>query len=221
MKKKGHLRSYVKRSGRLTDSQKKYLEKKGEDINFFKSEKILNSKKLFNNSNPCILDIGFGDGKLLTSIALNFPELNFLGIEVYDSGIGNILKQISKNKLKNVKISNCDAIDFLGNYIPDDSLHGISLFYPDPWPKKKHHKRRIINSNFLNLAGKKIKKNGFLKIATDWVDYADNIIELLSNDHNFEKESNRDIFKNRILTKFEKRGILLGHRISEFCYKLK
>ena len=221
MKQQSRLKSYVKRSGRLTNSQKKILKKKEYDINFFNSNKILSCQELFNNTNPCILDIGFGDGKLLTNIAKNFQHLNFIGIEVYDAGIGNILKQISENKLNNLKISNCDAIDFLENHITDKSLYGISLFYPDPWPKKKHHKRRIIDESFLNLVSKKINKDGFLKIVTDWSNYADDIIELLGENYNFEKENDRYLFKNRILTKFEKRGILLGHRITELCYKVK
>ena len=218
---KSRLKSYVKRSGRLSNFQKKFLEKKQNNINFFDADKIVNSQDLFNNSNPCILDIGFGDGKLLTNISKNFRDLNFIGIEVYDAGIGNILKQISESKLNNLKVSNCDAIEFLDNYVIDNSLYGISLFYPDPWPKKKHHKRRIINESFLNLVSKKINKNGFLKIVTDWSNYADDIIELLSVNCNFEKENDRYLFKNRILTKFEKRGILLGHRITELCYKIK
>ena len=215
------LKSYVKRSGRLTNSQKKILEKKEYNINFFNSNKILSCQELFNNCNPCILDIGFGDGKLLTDIAKKFQDLNFIGLEVYDAGVGNILKQISENKLNNLKISNCDAIEFLENYITDKSLYGISLFYPDPWPKKKHHKRRIIDESFLNLVSKKINKGGFLKIVTDWSNYADHIIELLDENYNFAKENDRYLFKNRILTKFEKRGILLGHRITELCYKVK
>lgn len=221
MKQQSRLKSYVKRSGRLTNSQKKFLEKKEYDINFFNSNKMLSCQELFNNSNPCILDIGFGDGKLLTNIAKNFQNLNFIGIEVYDAGIGNILKQITENKLNNLKISSCDAIEFLENHITDKSLYGISLFYPDPWPKKKHHKRRIIDESFLNLVSKKINEGGFLKIATDWSNYADDIIELIGENYNFEKENDRYLFKNRILTKFEKRGILLGHRITELCYKVK
>ena len=221
MRQQNRLKSYVKRSGRLTNSQKKFLEKKEYDINFFNSNKILSYQELFNNTNPCILDIGFGDGKLLTNIAKNFQNLNFIGIEVYDAGVGNIFTQITENKLNNLKILSCDAIEFLENNVTDKSLYGISLFYPDPWPKKKHHKRRIIDKSFLNLVSKKINKGGFLKIATDWSNYADDIIELIGENYNFEKENDRYLFKNRILTKFEKRGILLGHRITELCYKVK
>lgn len=163
-----HLKSYVRRNGRLTNTQKLFFESKESNINFFNIDKVLDFKKLFNNSNPCVLDIGFGDGKLLTSIAKKFPTINFIGIEVYESGVGNILKQISEDELDNLKISSDDAVVILNNFIQDNSLFGVSLFFPDPWPKKKHHKRRIINSNFLDLIRKKIQKNGFVKIATDW-----------------------------------------------------
>ena len=221
IKQKKQINSFVKRSGRLTNAQKKILNSKDNNNNFFLGEKDLNFKELFNNNNKCILDIGFGDGKLLVSTAKKFPEINFIGIEVYDSGIGNILKQISEEKLENIKVSNTDAIIFLESYVESNSLHGISLFFPDPWPKKKHFKRRIINEYFLELISEKIIKNGFVTIATDWCDYSDNIIEIFDKNSNFEKINGIYLFKNRCLTKFEKRGISLGHRISELSYILK
>ena len=221
IKQKKQINSFVKRSGRLTNAQKKILNSKDNNNNFFLGEKDLNFKELFNNNNKCILDIGFGDGKLLVSTAKKFPEINFIGIEVYDSGIGNILKQISEEKLENIKVSNTDAIIFLESYVESNCLHGITLFFPDPWPKKKHFKRRIINEYFLELISEKIIKNGFVTIATDWCDYSDNIIEIFDKNSNFEKINGIYLFKNRCLTKFEKRGISLGHRISELSYILK
>ena len=221
IKQKKQINSFVKRSGRLTNAQKKNLNSKNDNNNFFLGEKNLNFKKLFNNNNKCILDIGFGDGKLLVSTAKKFPDINFIGIEVYDSGIGNILKQISEEKLENIKVSNTDAIIFLESYVENNCLHGITLFFPDPWPKKKHFKRRIINEYFLELISEKIIKNGFVTIATDWCNYSENIIEIFDKNSNFEKINGIYLFKNRCLTKFEKRGILLGHRISELSYILK
>lgn len=216
-----HIKSFVKRSGRLTNSQKTYLKNKEKDLNFFSAERVLDYKEFFNNCNPCVLDIGFGDGKLLTSIAKKFPELNFIGIEVYESGVGNILKQISKEELTNIKVSCHDAVIFLENFIADNSLYGLSLFFPDPWPKKKHYKRRIINEDFLNLANRKIAKNGFIKIATDWSNYSDHIIKIFDQNTNFEKINDIYLYKKRCLTKFEKRGISLGHKITELSYKVK
>lgn len=220
-KQENHIKSFVKRSGRLTNSQRIFLNNKNNDKNFFSANEILDFKNLFENNNKCILDIGFGDGKLLISLAKKFPELNFIGLEVYESGIGNILKQISKENLENIKISCADAIIFLRNYVENNSLYGISLFFPDPWPKKKHYKRRIIDESFINLISKKICKGGFAKVATDWSNYSDYILEIFEKNNNFERTNNIKIFKNRCLTKFEKRGIKLGHRISELSYKLK
>ncbi len=220
-KEENHIKSFVKRSGRLTNSQRIFLNNKHNDANFFSANEILDFKNLFKNNNKCILDIGFGDGKLLISLAKKFPELNFIGLEVYESGIGNILKQISKENLENIKISCADAIIFLRNYVDNNSLYGISLFSPDPWPKKKHYKRRIIDESFINLISKKIYKGGFTKVATDWSNYSDYILEIFEKNNKFERTNDIKIFKNRCLTKFEKRGIKLGHRISELSYKLK
>tara|TARA_Y100000992_G_scaffold143087_1_gene94963 strand:+ start:941 stop:1609 length:669 start_codon:yes stop_codon:yes gene_type:complete len=217
----GHIKSFVKRSGRLTQSQKIFLNNKNNNINFFFPNEIVNLEKLFKNNKNCILDIGFGDGKLLTSLAKKFPELNFIGLEVYESGIGNILKQISSDNLTNIKICCSDAITFLNNYTENNSFYGITLFFPDPWPKKKHYKRRIINKNFVNLISRKISANGFIKVVTDWSNYSDNIEEVFSANDKFERVGDIYIFKNRCLTKFEKKGISLGHRITEFTYKLK
>ena len=151
------------------------------------------------------LDIGFGDGELLINVAKKFPKINFLGIEVYQSGIGHILKQISYNQLNNLKVSNFDAVEFLNNYIKSKSLYGISLFFPDPWPKKKHYKRRIINADFIDLINRKIEKGGLIKIATDWSNYGNDIIELFNKNSSFEKVNDIFLYKNRCLTKFEKK----------------
>jgi len=221
MKPQKSIKSFVKRNKRLTSSQKKFLDSKNENINFCNVQEILNYQHIFKNNNPCIMDIGFGDGKLLINTAKENPEINFIGVEVYQSGIGRILKQIAKEKLNNLIILNHDAVDLLENYIKNESLHGISLFFPDPWPKKKHHKRRIININFINLISYKLKKRGFIKIATDWSNYNRSIIDLFNQKDNFEKINDISIYKFRPLTKFEKKGMLLGHTISEISYILK
>ena len=218
---KKNINSFVKRSGRLTNAQRKILNEKNSNNNFFSSQKNLNFRELFKNNNKCILDIGFGDGKLLVDTAKKFPEINFIGLEVYDSGIGNILKQISEEKLENIKVSSADAIIFLEKFVESNYLHGITLFFPDPWPKKKHFKRRIINKYFVELISEKIIKSGFVTIATDWCNYSENIIKVFDKNNNFEKTNDIYLFRNRCLTKFEKRGILLGHRISELSYILK
>ena len=215
------IKSYVKRNKRLTPSQKKILDNKNDNSSFYNATEVLNFHQIFNNKNPCILDIGFGDGKLLTSIAKENPNINFIGVEVYQAGIGKILKQISKDKISNLIIFNHDAVDLLENFIKNNSLFGISLFFPDPWPKKKHHKRRIINKNFIALISCKLKNKGFITVATDWSDYSKSIIDLFNQEDDFEKTNGIPLYQFRSCTKFEKRGILLGHLISEISYILK
>ncbi len=218
---KSYIKSYVKRNGRLTATQKEYLKNINNNKNYTKiSVKKINFQNLFNNTNQCILDIGFGDGMLLINIANKYPNINFIGIEVYEQGIVNILKQIDKYKLSNLRIINNDAILVLQDFIKNKTLYGVSLFFPDPWPKKKHNKRRIINNDFLNLISKKIIKKGFIKIVTDWTNYADNIISLFNNNNKYLKISDIYIYKERDLTKFEKKGMSCDHKITNLCYEL-
>ena len=221
MRNEEHIKSFVKRSGRVTNSQRYFLKNKKNNHNFFTPTETINLYKLFNNKNPCVLDIGFGDGKLLSNIANINVSINFIGLEVYESGIGNILKQIENSNLDNLKVSNIDAVSFLKNYVQNNSFYGISLFFPDPWPKKRHYKRRIINDSFLETMLMKIKKNGFVKIVTDWENYGERIIKLLDKNKKFEKIQDISIYEGRILTKFEKRGISQGNRIIDLTYKVK
>ena len=221
MRNEEHIKSFVKRSGRITNVQRYFLKNKKNNHNFFTQTETINLHKLFNNKNPCVLDIGFGDGKLLSNIANINTNINFIGLEVYESGIGNILKQIENSNVNNLKVSNIDAVSFLNKYVQNNSFYGIYLFFPDPWPKKRHYKRRIINANFLEGMLMKIKKNGFVKIVTDWENYGERIIELLDENKKFEKIQDISIYKERILTKFEKRGISQGNRIIDLTYKVK
>jgi len=214
------IKSYVKRSGRITKSQKKYLfnEKKIKE-NLIQREGLLDFKKIYENDNDCIVDIGFGNGDLLKSIALKNPNYNFLGIDVYEPGIGQLIKKIKDKDIKNLKIICEDAVEVLKENIKENSLYGVSIFFPDPWPKKRHQKRRLINKDFINLLEFKIKNKGFIKIATDWKEYALEIENILSNYENFRKVKEINIFKNREKTKFEKKGICLNHIIYETSYE--
>ena len=175
---------------------------------------------IFNNNNPIYLELGCGNGEYTISNSSVHPNFNFIGIEVYDSGIGNALKQISDNEINNIKILKIDAVLFLKNFIKTSSLYGVSLFFPDPWPKKKHYKRRIINEDFLNLISDRVRKGGFVKIATDWTSYNESITELFETNKKFSKVSDIPIYNERILTKFERRGILLGHNIFDSTFKV-
>ena len=166
---------------------------------------------------PLIIDIGFGNGDLLVSLANQYAQTQFVGIEVYDAGIGHCLKLIDENNLKNLKIISGDAVEVLKFGMADASISEINLLFPDPWPKKRHHKRRIINDGFIQLISKKLIPNGLVNISTDWENYAEQIDGLFSGRRDFKKKR----FSERVLsTKFEKRGIVLGHKIYDFCFEL-
>ena len=166
---------------------------------------------------PLIIDIGFGNGDLLVSLANQYAQTQFVGIEVYDAGIGHCLKLIDENNLKNLKIISGDAVEVLKFGMADASISEINLLFPDPWPKKRHHKRRIINDGFIQLISKKLIPNGLVNISTDWENYAEQIDGLFSGRRDFKKKR----FSERVLsTKFEKRGIVLGHEIYDFCFEL-
>lgn len=166
---------------------------------------------------PLIIDIGFGNGDLLVSLANQYAQTQFVGIEVYAAGIGHCLKLIDENNLKNLKIISGDAVEVLKFGMADASISEINLLFPDPWPKKRHHKRRIINDGFIQLISKKLMPNGLVNISTDWENYAEQIDGLFSGRRDFKKKR----FSERVLsTKFEKRGIVLGHEIYDFCFEL-
>ena len=166
---------------------------------------------------PLIIDIGFGNGDLLVSLANQYAQTQFVGIEVYDAGIGHCLKLVDENNLKNLKIISGDAVEVLKFGMADASISEINLLFPDPWPKKRHHKRRIINDGFIQLISKKLMPNGLVNISTDWENYAEQIDGLFSGRRDFKKKR----FSERVLsTKFEKRGIVLGHEIYDFCFEL-
>jgi len=177
----------------------------------------LSSSLLGNPEFPLIVDIGFGDGELLVATAEDHAESNFIGIEVYDAGIGHCLKLIEQRKINNLKLISGDAVEVMKFGIPDNSINQINLFFPDPWPKKRHHKRRIINNEFILLMSKKLAENGIVNISTDWEDYADQIETVFVNNKRFcVVDSNLRMQK----TKFENRGLALGHKIYNYSYQL-
>ena len=213
------VRSFVRRKGRITSSQKSALKNLLPKYGAVYASDMgpLSSSLLGNSEFPLIVDIGFGDGELLVATAENHAENNFIGIEVYDAGIGHCLKLIEEKKINNLKLISGDAVEVIKFGVADNSINEINLFFPDPWPKKRHRKRRIINNEFILLMSKKLAENGIVNISTDWEDYADQIGDLFSKRGEFLEGSStaRDLS-----TKFEKRGISLGHEIFNFRYKL-
>ena len=215
---KKSIRSFVKRSGRLTKSQKNALQD-------YSSNYILDTNNTNTDLKACfdsdqhnlVIEIGFGDGAALIESALKYPDKNFIGIEVYDSGLGQCLNAINQHKIKNIRLIYRDAVEVFEQFIAKKSVEKINILFPDPWPKKRHHKRRLINKRFLALLSKSLINKGIVNISTDWEDYAQQI-ELTFKESNQFKEIKSEL--RNLKTKFEKRGIKLGHKIFNYSYQL-
>lgn len=222
--KKRSIRSFVKRTGRLTAGQKfamdHYWAEYGLDFNLhdqFKFDQIFPLLK-------CIkLEIGFGNGDSLVQMAKQDDDCGYIGIEVHDPGVGHCLNLIHEEQLKNLRVISHDAIEVLEHMLPPDSLEGVFLFFPDPWHKKRHRKRRIVNQKFRDLLVKVMKPGAILHMATDWQDYAVHMAEDLFSDDRFENSGNVKGYSEkpayRPTTKFERRGQKLGHGVWDLLFK--
>ena len=225
---KKHLRtihSFVKRQGRLTSGQELALETQWSIYGIDYSEDALDFEKLFDRNAETVLEIGFGNGDSLWKMAQASPELNFIGIEVHRPGVGHILRLIEESDCENLRVSNQDAIDVLQHQIPDHSLDRVQLFFPDPWHKRKHNKRRIVQDEFIQQLAKKLKPGGIFHLATDWKDYAKHMLITLNDSELFSNLSDDNTFvpkpETRPTTKFEKRGHRLGHGVWDLLFKTK
>ena len=216
------IQSFVRRSGRISKAQSIGLNELWHDYGVNLNEKKLDFNKLFLSKNNVTLEVGFGNGDSLLEMAIDQPNQNFLGVEVYEAGVGRLINEANKNKLSNLKIIKDDAVEVLTNNILDNSISHFQLFFPDPWHKKKHHKRRIVQISFLDLLSKKLKKDGVVHIATDWESYAEHIMELLESHSHFKNCAGDHMYslrpKNRPLTKFENRGQKLGHGVWDIIF---
>ena len=186
-------------------------------------KKPLDFSRLFGRAAPVIAEIGFGNGESLAQQAANQPEFNFLGIEVHPPGVGHLLITIRQLELKNIRISRHDAVEVFRDQLPDLSLAGANLFFPDPWPKKRHHKRRIVQPDFVAMVASKLQPGAFFHLATDWQPYADHMLEVLDSCEELINESGAGSFSERLdsrtLTKFEERGQRLGHDVWDLRYR--
>jgi tRNA (guanine-N7-)-methyltransferase len=216
------IQSFVRRSGRISKAQSIGLNELWHDYGVDLNEKKLDFNKLFLSKNNVTLEVGFGNGDSLLEMAIDQPNQNFLGIEVYEAGVGRLINEAKKSKLSNLKIIKDDAVEVLTNNILDNSISHFQLFFPDPWHKKKHHKRRIVQISFLDLLSNKLKKDGIVHIATDWENYAEHIMELLESHSHFKNCAGDHMYslrpKNRPLTKFENRGQKLGHGVWDIIF---
>lgn len=215
------IRSFVRREGRLTPGQAQAIES-GWPIFGLSLESVLDLQAVFGNVNPITLEIGFGNGESLANMAIADPDRNFIGIEVHTPGVGHLLRVIQEKQINNIRLFDCDAIEVLKLAIPDASLDCVQLFFPDPWHKKRHHKRRIVRVDFLDLIAQKLSKNGYFHAATDWENYAEHMLDVLNAHEDFENTTKKDYVDRpqaRPLTKFEKRGHRLGHGVWDLVFK--
>jgi tRNA (guanine-N7-)-methyltransferase len=208
------IRSYVLRQGRTTPSQQRALDDLFPRFGISFSDSLLNTKKIFERSAPVVLEIGSGMGETTAQLAAEHPETDYIAIEVHGPGVGSLLKKIDALALANLRVIRHDAVEVLETMIPDGTLAGIHLFFPDPWPKKRHHKRRLVQPPFAALAARKLAPGGYFHAATDWPDYATQIDDVFSSCSSFKKEEPR----HRPITKFERRGIGLGHPVRDVLF---
>ena len=216
------IRSFVRRTGRLTPSQQRALDELWPTYGVNFSETMLDFAKTFGRDAPVVLEIGFGNGESLVQQALENPGNDYLGIEVHQPGLGHCLIAARAADLSNLKLIAHDAIDVLQHQIPMNSLRRINLYFPDPWPKKRHHKRRIIQASFLELCADRLESDAALHIATDWGNYAEHIDKTLDESERFKcarrHEHDGDEPLDRPATKFERRGLKKGHQIWDWCF---
>jgi tRNA (guanine-N7-)-methyltransferase len=215
------IRSYVLRAGRIGSGQARALAEIGPQFMLQYQPVLLDLDAVFGRVAPRILEIGFGMGEGLAEIAATHPENDYLGVEVHTPGVGALLKQVGERGLTNVRIIQHDAVDVLKWLLAPASLAGIHIFFPDPWHKKRHHKRRLIQPPLVQLLASRIQPGGYIHLATDWQEYAEQMLAVLSSEQLL-KNAVSDYAprpETRPLTKFEQRGIRLGHGVWDLVFR--
>ena len=212
----------MRRAGRITASQKNALRELWPVYGIDYQTIELNLVTVFGRDAPCIMEIGYGNGESLVAQAKAHPDQNFLGVEVYTPGVGHMLIATKRENLSNVRLIREDAVDVLSYQIALASLDAVNLFFPDPWPKKKHHKRRIVQPGFARLVASRLKPGGCFHLATDWVPYAEHMMEVLSSCEYLDNNSASNDYVERPVTrpqsKFEQRGEKLGHEVRDLVF---
>jgi tRNA (guanine-N7-)-methyltransferase len=215
------VRSYVLRQGRMSPAQQRALDVLLPRLGIAYAPAPLNIVAAFGRSAPVILEIGFGMGETTAAIAAAHPERNFLGLEVHGPGVGALLNRVDAAGLTNVRVIQHDAVDVVAHMIPAASLAGIHIYFPDPWPKKRHHKRRLLQPGFVHALAQRLAPDGYLHAATDWDDYAQEILATLSSEpllaNTVLEFAPRPAW--RPLTKFEARGLQLGHGVHDLVFR--
>lgn len=217
------IRSFVRREGRITEAQRRALEELLPRYGVAPGEAPLDFAALFGRDAPVHVEVGFGNGDALAAMAAAHPENNYLGIEVHRPGVGALLRRVEAEGLANVRVACTDAREFLERRVPDGSLSGVNVFFPDPWHKKRHHKRRLVQAEFVALLARRLKPGGLLHLATDWEEYAQHMLAVLTAAGTFENTAEPGPFtprpEGRALTRFERRGQRLGHGVRDLVYR--
>lgn len=211
-------KSYVLRKGRLTAAQSRAIETLMPVFGLACEGEALDVARLFGRSAPLVVEIGFGNGEATWRMASAEPGKDFIGIEVHEPGVGHLLLALEEHGLRNVRIARCDAVAFIAQRLKPQSISEVRIFFPDPWPKKRHHKRRIIQPAFLQTLERALAPGGCIHIATDWPPYVEHIREVFAAADRFEQESDPAA---RPATKYERRGERLGHPITDMVFTLK
>ena len=234
------IRSYVQRAGRMTTAQRRALEELGPRYQVVDDIAPLDWTLLFGRAAPVVIEIGFGNGASLLAMAAAQPEKNFIGVEVHRPGIGQLLMGLAQDGITNVRLVCGDALEFLQRRVMDDSVDAVHLFFPDPWPKVRHHKRRLVQAEFAQLVRRKLRTGGYFHMATDWQPYAEHMMQTMTQApgytntvgaHNYcpRPLENAPAFpvlppslavaEYRPLTKFERRGQRLGHGVWDLVFQ--
>lgn len=217
------IRSFVGRNSRTTNAQAYAREQLWSRYGLDVSDSPLKLETVFGNPNPCFLEIGFGMGQTLLAAAKLFPDLNFIGVEPHQPGVGSLLMHAELSQVNNLRVFNADVIDVLQKSISDGCLSGMQIFFPDPWQKRRHHERRLVQPEFLSLAARKLQNQATLHLATDWEDYAMHMMKVLSDATQFKNVAGVGEYALRspyrpVISKFEQRAIREGRSIWEFQF---
>jgi tRNA (guanine-N7-)-methyltransferase len=214
------IRSFVLRQGRYSQAQARAHQTLMPQFGIAYQPQMLDFAAAFGRVAPTVLEIGFGMGETSAHIAKLLPEKNFIGVEVHTPGVGSLLRFCQIDNIHNIRIIQHDAVEVLNQMIPDAALHGLHIYFPDPWPKLRHHKRRLIQPEFVKLLASKLAPNGYLHLATDWENYAEQMLEVLSADAMLTNTAidyaERPAWRSE--SNFERKGINKGHRVRDLLF---
>lgn len=217
----GHIRSFVLRQGRVSNAQQRYYDDMMPKIGIAYAAAPLDLDAAFGRAAPKILEIGCGMGETTAAIAAAHPENDYLGLEVHTPGVGSLCKLVAEGGLGNLRVCQHDAVEVLRDMIGAEALSGVHIFFPDPWPKKRHHKRRLIQPPLVALLASRLRQGGYIHCATDWQEYAEQMLEVLAAEPALENTAAGFAPRPdyRPLTKFEQRGLRLGHGVWDLVFR--